>query len=74
MIVDFFGRAVQVDDVIAYPQRQGSNLWMETGKVLAVEAEKLSIRKSNGRKTKIRNVRLCIVAPPDWTMPVVVRD
>jgi len=34
---DFTGRVIKVGDIIAYPVRQGSSMWMSKAEVLGIE-------------------------------------
>jgi hypothetical protein len=64
MALDFFGRRINKDCVIAYPVRQGSSMWIEKGRVTEVLSNKLKIVKKRGVKTQIKNICNCIIAPP----------
>lgn len=37
MIVDFLGKEIRVGDLVVWPGRKGSSLWMNSGKVIALE-------------------------------------
>ena len=65
---DFFERLIRVDDIIVYPVRQGSRLWIEKAKVYDMHEDTLKIEKSNGNKTRLKNVSSCIIAPPGVTL------
>lgn len=52
---DAYGNTIQKGDVIAYPGRQGSNMWMNTAVVREV-AEKPHPWRDNGATTKYLKV------------------
>lgn len=62
---DFYGRTIRNGDVITYPVRQGSNMWLDHGKVTAVNTDgSVQIRKpETGRRTTIRNTDNAVLAP-----------
>lgn len=43
---DFFGTDLRAGDIIAYPGRYGSSLWVNVAKVLSVNAESAVVLKA----------------------------
>jgi hypothetical protein len=41
---DILGREVNVGDIIAYPGRQSSNLWLNVAKILAFEEKSIKVQ------------------------------
>ena len=60
---DFLGRQISEDDIICYPVRKGSDLWMTKAKVLNVFPSKLRVQKENGFKTVVRNMNQTVICP-----------
>ena len=50
---DFRGREIRVGSLIAWANRQGSSLWMNTGKIVNIDE-----KDDWGKKKKIARVRL----------------
>lgn len=52
MITDFMGKELKPGDLIAYPCRSGSNLWMTTARIVEVIEQKsenlVKARKESG--------------------------
>ena len=46
---DVLGRRIGEGDIVAYPVRRGSNMWMAVAVVTGVEAEQIQVRKLDGR-------------------------
>lgn len=51
---DFLGRELKVGDTIAYPMRQGSRMWMQSGTIRSIHPDCVKITRPNGKKTAIR--------------------
>ncbi len=61
---DHFDRAIRTNDVITYPVRKGSSMWLESAKVNGVaDNGGLSITKTNGRRTVLLNTDMALLAP-----------
>ena len=63
MVHDFRGIEILVGDVIAYPGRKGSNLWISFGRVTFVyESGELSVHTSNDKDvTLLRSDRVAVL-------------
>ena len=63
MLNDFRGIEILVGDVIAYPGRKGSSLWLSFGRVTYVfESGELSVRTSNDKDvTLLRSDRVAVL-------------
>lgn len=60
---DFYGRMIRRNDVITYPVRQGSSMWLDHGKVTEINADGSVqvIKPDTGRKTVIFNTDTTIL-------------
>lgn len=59
-MIDVLGRTIGVGDLLSYPVRQGSDLWVNVGRVLSVEDGSIRVMKyedGEGRVVVIRNTR-----------------
>lgn len=63
ILMDFYERDLVEGQIIAYPVRQGSNLWIEKALITEVCEDFLKVEKANGSKTRIKNYQNCFVAP-----------
>lgn len=59
-MTDWRGTSIKVGDIVVYPSRQGSHLWMTEGEVVEV-TPRLAVRKKGG-------VRLSYPAPERVTV------
>jgi hypothetical protein len=61
---DHYDREIRRNDVVTYPVRKGSSMWLDNGKVTAINSDgSLSITKPDtGRKTVIQNTDTTILA------------
>ncbi len=50
-MVDYFGKQIEVGDLIVYPGRRGANLWMNHGTVVAIEPDYKVSSYKKGRIT-----------------------
>lgn len=62
---DFTGREIQVNNIIVYPGRHGSSLWMNMARVNMIEWSnnrvRLQVERSSGAKTWITRLERCTV-------------
>lgn len=58
---DATGYPIQPGDKIAYPNRQGSCMWLETGEVLTVFAGVVRVAKKNGNVVSLRKTDRAVV-------------
>ena len=76
---DFNGTEIKRGDVIAYPVRQGSSMWMTKAKVLDINIDvapykrtEFFVRKSDtGKYTKFYSPNRAIVISSTRTIPVI---
>lgn len=61
MLTDFFDRQFFVHDIVVYPLRQGSSMWLEKAVVYDIMPDRIKIIKANGNKTYIKNYKNCII-------------
>jgi hypothetical protein len=66
MLRDFFGKEFEAGNIVVYPLRKGSSMWLEYATVMEVCEDKLKVVKGSGQKTYIKNIRTCIIAPEGW--------
>jgi hypothetical protein len=60
-VKDFLGRAINANDTVVYPVREGSNMDMKKMKVTLVEADRLVGYNPAGRKINITNLKNVVV-------------
>lgn len=64
IVLDFIGRQIQVNDIVVYPVRRGSKMWMQKIKVTRVEGGKdpcVIGFNSDGRQIVIHNIDNLVV-------------
>jgi len=61
---DFLGRTIRPGDMIVYPARRGSGMWMNKLSVQQVTDEYVRGYNSFGRPVKITNPKNVVVVPP----------
>ncbi len=65
--IDFLGHQIMAGDLVVYPTRQGSAMWMNKLRVEAVRdtprGKAISGTKDSGRRITIRNLTNCVVIP-----------
>jgi len=62
--IDFLGRPIRPGDLIAYPTRRGSSMWMNKLSVQQVTEGYVSGYSNLGRPVKITNLKNVVVVPP----------
>lgn len=55
---DTLGRKIEKHDIVTYPVRRGSQLWVNSGTVVEVTPESILIAKYNGVDGELRAVRV----------------
>ncbi len=66
-VLDFMGRAIKAGDIVCYPVRRGSSMWLSKITVTQVvpgPTPSLGGFNSDGRKFTIHNIGNVIVAEP----------
>jgi hypothetical protein len=64
---DQYGRCIYIGDIITYPTRKGSKVYVNTAVVLNISEQHLCIQRydvnkyTKGRYTTLQNVHLCTV-------------
>ena len=60
---DHYGRSIRSGDVVTYPVRKGSQMWLATAKVDEVRTDgALSATKDNGSPVTIFNTQTTVLA------------
>lgn len=63
--VDFLGQPIVAGDLIVYPVRQGSHMWMNKLRIEAVRdtprGKAISGTNDSGRRITIRNLINCVI-------------
>lgn len=57
---DALGRIIEVDDIVTYPVRQGSHMWINAGVVAEINDSHILVGRFNGSK----DVKLVRVTTP----------
>lgn len=58
---DFFDREIEVGDLVTWPVRRASRMWMNAGTVMAVSADELSVcKRDTGRTVTLKNAKTVI--------------
>lgn len=66
MVSDYFGREIKKGNIITYPVRKGSDMWIEHAKVLDTGTDQLQIQKSSGRTAYFKSpARAVIIGAKD---------
>jgi hypothetical protein len=60
-MLDFLGQIIHAGDTIVYPNRHGSQLWMNRAVVTEAWDGKLRIRREDGQHKVIRRVDRVVV-------------
>jgi len=67
-VLDFTGNPIEAGDVIAYPVRRGSDMWLRTLRVSHIETIRSTVpiyhicgSNDTGRTVKLENADRCIV-------------
>lgn len=64
-LFDSISRPITLNQTLAYPVRQGSRMWMETGVVIGVNMDTeglyARLQKPNGRVVKFRNFQRSVI-------------
>lgn len=58
---DFLGQDINVGDTIVYPNRQGSNLWMNQAQVTEVRVTGLRVQLPDGQIKPLQRVDRVVV-------------
>lgn len=54
-----------LDDVVVYPSREGSKMWMTEGKVVSIEGAKVGVLKTDGKRPAYPALdRLTVIVSP----------
>jgi len=61
---DYLGREIKVDDLLVYPVRRGSHMWLNRIKVTMVTPDFVKGFSPEGRPVTIRNLKNAIVCQP----------
>ncbi len=67
-MIDVLGRIIGEGDVVTYPVRQGSYLWVNAGRVLSVESDHIRVLKyeeGEGRVVSVRNTENVTIVERD---------
>ncbi len=47
MVKDWRGSVIMVGSTVAYPTRQSSSLWMNEGKVVSIDDERIGVQRTH---------------------------
>lgn len=69
---DHYGRSIGRGDVVTYPTRKGSAMWLSHGKVKSVNSDGslVVVKPDTGRQTTIRNTDMAIKAPKEFRQAI----
>lgn len=57
-MIDTLGRTIEKHDIVTYPVRSGSSMWVNSGTVLEVERDHILVAKYNGVDDNLRAVKI----------------
>jgi hypothetical protein len=63
-VKDFLGREIKAGDLVVYPVRRGSSMWMSRMTVLSTEGGKLAGNNPEGRRVALTNLDNVVVVQP----------
>lgn len=62
LVKDFRGQEIHASDVVVYPNRQGSRMWLVEARVTEVRGDSLRVQREDGKiKTITRIDRVVVV-------------
>lgn len=61
MVVDFMGREIAAGNVVAYPVRRGSKMWLNKLNVQHVEDDRITGYNNLGRRITVTNLKNVVV-------------
>jgi len=61
---DFLGREIKAGDLVVYPVRRGSSMWMSRMTVLSTEGGKLAGNNPEGRRVSLTSLGNVVVVQP----------
>jgi hypothetical protein len=64
MATDFIGRKIQPGNLICYPVRHGSKMWLNKLEVQHVDDKFVSGYNNLGHRIKIKNLSNCVIVQP----------
>ena len=59
---DYRGRAIKVGDILVYPVRRGSKMWLNQVIVTKTDPDRIYGENPEGRRIQLTNLRNTIVA------------
>jgi len=68
---DYLGRKIQAGDILVYPVRRGSKMWLNRIAVTKVEADQIYGTGREGRLVRLTNLNNTIVIRPGEITPEV---
>lgn len=69
---DFLGRVITADDILVYPVRRGSKMWLNRIIVTKAEADRIHGISREGRMIQLTNLNNTIVIRPDTMTPPII--
>lgn len=69
---DFLGRTIEVNDILVYPVRRKSAMWMSLITVSKVESDAIHGTNSKGRFVKLTNLANTVVVRPGEITPSIL--
>ncbi len=60
-LIDFLGRTIAVDDILVYPVRRGSKMWLKRIKVTKIECDIIHGINPQSRLIKLTNLKNTVV-------------
>ena len=70
-VTDFLGRIIEIDDVLVYPVRKGSKMWLSRFTVSKIESDAIHGTNPAGRRVKLTNLANCVVVRPRSMTPEI---
>lgn len=68
---DFLGRTITAGDILVYPVRRGSKMWLNRITVTKAEADRIHGIGREGRMVQLTNLNNTIVIRPDIMTPPI---
>jgi len=69
---DFLGRVILAGDILVYPVRKGSKMWLNRIKVTKSEIDMVWGETSDGRDVRLTNLKNTVVVRPGEITPPIL--
>jgi len=70
--IDILGRTIEVNDVLVYPVRKGSRMWLSRITVAKIESDAIHGSNPDGRRVKLTNLTNTVVIRPGQITPEIL--